>query len=128
MQHLFKNQLQTYAQKRNLALPVYSCERVGPPHASRFKCEVTVNGQIYESEEYFPTLNKAEHAAAQAALMTLLPDGVEQVSTLNKLLCPFVIISLCTFINLAVVHDIFCLYLFGYKITLCYLVFIFFLG
>ncbi|KAG6737545.1 hypothetical protein POTOM_059073 [Populus tomentosa] len=78
MQHLFKNQLQTYAQKRNFSLPMYSCERVGPPHASRFKCKVTVNGQTYESQEYFPTLNKAELAAAKAALMSLLPNGVEE--------------------------------------------------
>ncbi|XP_052305319.1 double-stranded RNA-binding protein 1 isoform X11 [Populus trichocarpa] len=78
MQHLFKNQLQTYAQKRNFTLPVYSCERVGPPHASRFKCKVTVNGQTYESEEYFPTLIKAELAAAKAALMSLLSNGVEE--------------------------------------------------
>ncbi|XP_052305322.1 double-stranded RNA-binding protein 1 isoform X5 [Populus trichocarpa] len=76
--HLFKNQLQTYAQKRNFTRPVYSCERVGPPHAIRFKCKVTVNGQTYESREYFPTLSKAENAAAKAALMSLLPNGVEE--------------------------------------------------
>ena len=85
MQHLFKNQLQTYAQKRNFTRPVYSCERVGPPHASRFKCKVTVNGQTYESEEYFPTLIKAELAAAKAALMSLLSNGVEEVSFLRLL-------------------------------------------
>ncbi|XP_011034324.1 PREDICTED: double-stranded RNA-binding protein 1-like isoform X3 [Populus euphratica] len=78
MQRLFKSQLQTYAQKRNFALPVYSCERVGPPHSCRFKCKVTVNGQTFESLEYFPTLSKAEHAAAKAALMSLLPNGVEE--------------------------------------------------
>jgi dsRNA-specific ribonuclease len=60
MLHLFKNQLQTYAQKRNFSLPVYSCERMGPPHAIRFKCKFTINGQTYESREYFPTLSKAE--------------------------------------------------------------------
>ncbi|KAJ6951794.1 double-stranded RNA-binding protein 1-like isoform X19 [Populus alba x Populus x berolinensis] len=78
MQHLFKNLLQTYAQKRNFSQPMYSREHVGPPHASRFKCKVTVNGQTYESQEYFPTLNKAELAAAKAALMSLLPNGVEE--------------------------------------------------
>ncbi|KAJ6422591.1 hypothetical protein OIU84_027539 [Salix udensis] len=77
-QQLFKNQLQNYAQKRNFTLPEYSCERVGPPHATRFKCKVTVNGETYESREYFPALNKAEHAAAKAALMSLLPNGVEE--------------------------------------------------
>jgi dsRNA-specific ribonuclease len=83
---LFKNQLQTYAQKRNFTRPVYSCERVGPPHAIRFKCKVTVNGQTYESREYFPTLSKAENAAAKAALMSLLPNGVEEVIFLNQLI------------------------------------------
>ncbi|KAH9784565.1 Double-stranded RNA-binding protein 1 [Citrus sinensis] len=39
MQHLYKNQLQSYTQKKNLPLPMYSCEREGPPHASRFKCK-----------------------------------------------------------------------------------------
>ncbi|KAK9910892.1 hypothetical protein M0R45_034829 [Rubus argutus] len=37
-----KNQLQHYAQKRNLILPVYSCEWECPPDASRFKCTVTI--------------------------------------------------------------------------------------
>ncbi|KAH8480809.1 hypothetical protein H0E87_030894 [Populus deltoides] len=78
MLRLFKNQLQTYAQKRNFTLPVYSCERVGLPHAIQFKCKVTVNGQTYESREYFPTLSKAENAAAKAALMSLLPNGGEE--------------------------------------------------
>jgi hypothetical protein len=86
MLHLFKNQLQTYSQKRNFSLPVYSCERMGPPHAIHFKCKVTVNAQTYESQEYFPTLNKAENAAAKAALMSLLPNGVEEVIFLNQLI------------------------------------------
>jgi dsRNA-specific ribonuclease len=86
MLHLFKNQLQTYAQKRNFTRPVYSCERVGPPHAIQFKCKVTVNGQTYESREYFPTLSKAENAAAKVALMSLLPNGVEEVIFLNQLI------------------------------------------
>nr|KYP62636.1 hypothetical protein KK1_017177 [Cajanus cajan] len=37
--HLYKNQLQSYLQKRNLGLPVYSSEWEGPPHAMRFKCK-----------------------------------------------------------------------------------------
>ncbi|KAF2288164.1 hypothetical protein GH714_004759 [Hevea brasiliensis] len=84
MQHLYKNQLQSYAQKRNLTLPVYSCERVGPPHNSRFKCKVTIDGQTYESQEFFPTLSKAEHAAAKAALMSLAPNGVEEDESAYK--------------------------------------------
>ncbi|KAK1582748.1 hypothetical protein Q3G72_017829 [Acer saccharum] len=39
MSQHYKSQLQSYVQKRNLALPIYSCERMGPPHAMRFKCK-----------------------------------------------------------------------------------------
>ncbi|KAB5512223.1 hypothetical protein DKX38_029251 [Salix brachista] len=83
-QNLFKNQLRTYAQKRNFTLPEYSCEREGPPHAPLFKCRVTVNGQTYESREHFPTLNRAEQAAAKAALSSLLPNGVEEDESFYK--------------------------------------------
>ncbi|KAK4272345.1 hypothetical protein QN277_020913 [Acacia crassicarpa] len=77
-QRLYKNQLQTYAQKRNLNLPVYSTEREGPPHASRFKCKVTIDGQNFESPQFFPTLKDAEHAAAKVALMSLTDPGAQE--------------------------------------------------
>ncbi|KAL5547225.1 hypothetical protein UlMin_006912 [Ulmus minor] len=76
VQLLYKNELQMYAQKRNLVLPVYSCEREGPPHASRFRSRVTIGGQTYESPEFFPTLKEAEHAAARVALMSFSPAEV----------------------------------------------------
>ncbi|KAL4607102.1 hypothetical protein ACB092_09G150700 [Castanea dentata] len=78
MQHFYKNQLQNYAQKRSLCLPVYSCEREGPPHASHFRCKVTVDRQTYESPEFFSTLKDAEHAAAKVALTSLVPDGAKE--------------------------------------------------
>lgn len=78
MQHLYKNQLQSYTQKKNLPLPMYSCEREGPPHASRFKCKVTIDGQTYESHQFFPTLKDAEHEAAKVALMSLSLDKFQQ--------------------------------------------------
>ncbi|XP_015578818.2 double-stranded RNA-binding protein 1 [Ricinus communis] len=77
-QHLYKNLLQSYAQKRGLPLPMYSCERQGPPHASLFKCKVTIDGKSYECLDFFPTVSKAEHAAAKAALTSLAPDGAEE--------------------------------------------------
>lgn len=67
-----------YAQKQNIVFPVYSCEREGPPHASRFKCRVTIDGKTYESPEYFSTLKEAEHAAAKVALISLSPDCVQK--------------------------------------------------
>ncbi|KAL2335112.1 hypothetical protein Fmac_016325 [Flemingia macrophylla] len=78
--HLYKNQLQSYVQKRNLGLPVYSSEWEGPPHAMRFKCKVTVGGQTYESDKLYSTLKDAEHAAAEVALKLLSPDGVQEAS------------------------------------------------
>ncbi|KDP39670.1 hypothetical protein JCGZ_02690 [Jatropha curcas] len=84
VQRLFKNQLQSFAQKRGLTLPVYSCECLGPPHASRFKAKVTIDEKTYESQEFFPTLSKAENAAAKAALMSLAPDGVEEDESAYK--------------------------------------------
>jgi dsRNA-specific ribonuclease len=82
MQHLYKNQLQNYVQKRNLSLPAYSCEREGPPHASRFRCKVTIDGHTYESPEFFSTLKDAEHAAAKVALKSLSPDEAKEASVL----------------------------------------------
>ena len=82
MQHFYKNQLQNYAQKRNLRLPVYSCEREGPPHASHFRCKVTVDGQTYGGPEFFSTSKDAEHAAAKIALTSLVPDGAKEASLL----------------------------------------------
>lgn len=90
IQHFHKNQLQTYAQKRNLLPPVYYCEREGPPHNSRFKCRVTIGGQTFEGQEFLPTLKDAEHAAAKAALMSILPNGVQEVEN-----C--VLYALCVF-------------------------------
>ncbi|XP_020416038.1 double-stranded RNA-binding protein 1 isoform X5 [Prunus persica] len=78
IQHLYKNQLQTYAHKRNLLLPVYSCEREGPPHANRYKCRVTIDEHTYEGQEFLPTMKEAEHAVAKVALMSLLPNGIQE--------------------------------------------------
>ncbi|CAL0299223.1 unnamed protein product [Lupinus luteus] len=81
MQHLYKNQLQNYAHKKNLNLPAYSSEWEGPPHALRFKCKVTIDGQTFESSKFFSTLKDAEHAAAEVALMSLSPGGVQEDQT-----------------------------------------------
>lgn len=77
-----------YAQKRNLPLPTYSCEREGPPHASRFKCKVNVDGKTFESPDYCSTLKDAEHAAARVALLTMSSTG-EQEASLELVLAIF---------------------------------------
>ncbi|XWS42709.1 hypothetical protein CRYUN_Cryun16bG0037400 [Craigia yunnanensis] len=78
VQHLYKNLLQNFAQKRNLSRPIYSCEFEGPPHASRFRCKVTINEKTYESLDFFPTIKEAEHAAARIALSCLSPGAIEE--------------------------------------------------
>ncbi|XVF56837.1 hypothetical protein PTKIN_Ptkin06aG0152200 [Pterospermum kingtungense] len=84
VQHLYKNLLQDFSQKGNLSRPLYACEIVGPPHASRFRCKVTSNEKTYESLEFFPTLKQAEHAAAKIALSCLSPGAFEEESSLYK--------------------------------------------
>ena len=85
MRYLYKNRLQSYAQKRNLALPEYLTERDGPPHASRFKSKVTMDGKTYESPHFFPTIKESEHAAAKVALESLSIDEVQEASLLNDI-------------------------------------------
>ncbi|XP_021715211.1 double-stranded RNA-binding protein 1 isoform X2 [Chenopodium quinoa] len=78
MAHLYKNQLQIYAQKKNINLPVYISEREGPPHACRFKSKVMLEEKTYESFEFFSTIKDAENAAAKAALMSVSSDETEE--------------------------------------------------
>jgi len=84
MSHLYKNQLQSFVQKKNLGPPAYSFERKGLPHAMCFKSKVTINGHTYESDKFYSTLKDAEQAAAEAALMSLSPGG-DQEASLNHL-------------------------------------------
>lgn len=79
MRHLYKNQLQTFAQKRSLALPIYCSEHEGPPHARRFRCQVSIDGRTYGTKEFYNTLKEAEHAAAKIALMSLSSDTTQEV-------------------------------------------------
>lgn len=78
--HLYKSQLQNYAQKKNLKLPEYAPEWEGPPHNMRFKCKVTVDGQTFESPRFYSTLRDAEYAAAEVAFKSLQPAGVQEAS------------------------------------------------
>ncbi|RHN50323.1 putative double-stranded RNA-binding domain-containing protein [Medicago truncatula] len=44
----------------------------------RFKCKVTIDGQTFESPKFYSTLKEAEHAAAENALTSLSPSGIEE--------------------------------------------------
>lgn len=84
MAHLYKSRLQTYAQKRNIAFPMYTCEMQGPPHARQFKAHVTIDGNTFHGPEFCSTLKDAEHAAAKVAFMSLSPDGEQEDDCLYK--------------------------------------------
>ncbi|RLN24704.1 double-stranded RNA-binding protein 1-like isoform X1 [Panicum miliaceum] len=88
----YKTQLQIYAQKRGKNLPSYRTIYGGSLHAPLFKSEVTIDGQTFESPEYFHTMKEAETAAAKVALMSLPQEAsppqqslVPSVSYKNRL-------------------------------------------
>ncbi|KAL5999352.1 HLA class II histocompatibility antigen, DR beta 4 chain [Asimina triloba] len=80
MQYMYKNQLQVLMQRKNLSPPVYGSICEGQPHAPRFKATVTVDGQTFESPDFFTTIREAEHAAAKIALASL-SDGIQEASS-----------------------------------------------
>lgn len=80
--HVYKNRLQQYTQKKNLPLPDYSYEFDGPPHARLFRGSVVVEARTYQSQEYYPTLKDAEHAAAKVALEFLSLGDIQEASLL----------------------------------------------
>ncbi|KAL3532226.1 hypothetical protein ACH5RR_005747 [Cinchona calisaya] len=82
--HLYKNRLQHYMQKKNLALPEYSYDFDGPPHARKFRASVMIDGRTFRSPEYYPTLKDAEHAAAKVALESLSLGDIEEDEGLYK--------------------------------------------
>ncbi|KAL6988669.1 HLA class II histocompatibility antigen, DR beta 4 chain [Sarracenia purpurea var. burkii] len=57
---------------------MYSCESEGPPHASRFKSKVIINGITFESPEFFSTIKEAEHAAAKVAWESLSTNEIQE--------------------------------------------------
>jgi hypothetical protein len=62
------------SQWKNLGPPLHSSKSDGSSHAMPFKATVTVGGH---------PLGEAEHAAENAALMSLSLDGFQKASFLN---------------------------------------------
>ncbi|KAK9950375.1 hypothetical protein M0R45_005868 [Rubus argutus] len=87
IQHVYKQQLLHYAQKKNLILPVYSCEWKGPLHANRFRCMVTIDGRTFQGQDFLPTMKDVEHAAAKVACISLLPIEQDDSSLCKNFLC-----------------------------------------
>ncbi|KAL6559058.1 HLA class II histocompatibility antigen, DR beta 4 chain [Orobanche hederae] len=82
--HMYKNQLQQFAQKKNFGLPKYTTEAEGPPHARRYKSSVSLDGKSYETVEYFPTMKEAEQAVAKVACQMLSVNVIQEDGGLYK--------------------------------------------
>ena len=71
-EHLMhKNRLQEFAQRSNIALPMYQTTNEGSPHAPRFKSTVWVDGMSYTSQITFSQRKAAEQDVARLALESL---------------------------------------------------------
>ncbi|XP_068654655.1 double-stranded RNA-binding protein 1-like isoform X2 [Aristolochia californica] len=81
---LYKNQLQSFAMKKNLGLPKYVCNLESTPLTRQFKASVTVGEQTYESPGFFRTVKEAEHAAAKAAFLSMSQGSHEEEAVIHK--------------------------------------------
>ncbi|KAG8371082.1 hypothetical protein BUALT_Bualt13G0049900 [Buddleja alternifolia] len=70
----FKKKLEIYTQRKSLDLPVYNTERDGLCFTSR----VSIGENWFRSEELCKTVDEAENAAAQAALLSLSTDALHE--------------------------------------------------
>ncbi|KAH7444126.1 hypothetical protein KP509_02G065600 [Ceratopteris richardii] len=68
---MFKNQLQEYAQKAGLPVPIYDVTNEGLPHKPQFKASVKFQEKVYEAPGSYGNSKKAEQAAAEVALAAL---------------------------------------------------------
>lgn len=91
--NIYKNLLQTFVQKRNLTLPAYSHEVVGPPHGRLYKSKVTVDGKSFETQEYFSTLKNAEQGAAKVAFESMSLQLTPEARFLSNS-CLFSVVSI----------------------------------
>ncbi|KAK1588857.1 hypothetical protein Q3G72_027911 [Acer saccharum] len=76
----YKNQLQNYSRWKKINSPTYTSTREGPAHAPCFKATVTVDGRTFASPDFFKSRKEAEHAAANAALMSLPFHGFQEAN------------------------------------------------
>lgn len=82
-----KGQLQNYALRNNLDLPIYTIKTDdGPPHDTHFKATVVIDGKSFESPTFFKTIKEAEQAAAKIALMSLSIDMFQKASVISDVI------------------------------------------
>ncbi|KAK7372355.1 hypothetical protein VNO80_05733 [Phaseolus coccineus] len=82
-QLMHKNRLQEFAQKCNIALPVYQTNNEGQQHAPGFRSKVWVDGMSYISQSTFSHKKTAEQDAARLALKCLSERTRDEAPSLD---------------------------------------------
>ncbi|KAK7300700.1 hypothetical protein RJT34_11548 [Clitoria ternatea] len=100
---MHKNRLQEFAQKSNIALPVYQTFNEGQQHAPKFRCTVYVNGMSYTSQSTFSWRRTAEQEVARLALECLSKRTRDEGSSLVfeiSMFCKSILNEYATKLNL----------------------------
>jgi len=84
---MHKNRLQEFAQKCNIALPVYQTNNEGQQHAPRFRSKVWVDGMSYISQSTFSHRKTAEQDAARLAMECLPKRTRDESPSLDCEVC-----------------------------------------
>ncbi|ESW03380.1 hypothetical protein PHAVU_011G009300 [Phaseolus vulgaris] len=80
---MHKNRLQEFAQRYNIALPLYQSNNEGQQHAPRFRSKVWVDGMSYISQSTFSHRKTAEQDAARLALKCLSKRTRDEAPSLD---------------------------------------------
>ncbi|KAL2317233.1 hypothetical protein Fmac_031109 [Flemingia macrophylla] len=87
---MYKNQLQEFAQKASIGVPMYHTVVVeGQLHAPKFQSTVWVGGMSFTCPSTFPNRKTAEQEAAKVALGTLLQRTRDELPSLVNEISPF---------------------------------------
>ncbi|XP_068482347.1 double-stranded RNA-binding protein 4-like [Phaseolus vulgaris] len=86
-QLMHKNRLQEFAQRYNIALPLYQSNNEGQQHAPRFRSKVWVDGMSYISQSTFSHRKTAEQDAARLALKCLSKRTRDEAPSLDCEVC-----------------------------------------
>jgi len=84
---MHKNRLQEFAQRYNIALPLYQSNNEGQQHAPRFRSKVWVDGMSYISQSTFSHRKTAEQDAARLALKCLSKRTRDEAPSLDCEVC-----------------------------------------
>jgi hypothetical protein len=80
----YKNKLQEYCQKNNMALPVYFSICEGESHLPRWKSKINIDNNFSLMGDPFWTKKEAEQNAAEMAYKVLIAEKLEEANKLTN--------------------------------------------